>query len=651
MRTRQERIFVGDFETTVYEGQTSTEVWASALVEMYTEDVAVLHSIDETFDFLTGLHSHIRLYYHNLKFDGEFWLAYLLRREDLTQCWSPEGFTPTKDMPNNSYKYLISSMGSWYDIVIKYHGYVIEIRDSLKLLPFSVRDIGKSFGTKHKKLDMEYEGYRYAGCTITDEEKQYIANDVLVVKEALEIMYDQGHDALTIGSCCLKEYRKIQGEQDYKQQFIDLSVFEIDPEIFGSPNADAYIRKSYHGGWCYVVRGKEKKVYRETEGFTADVNSLYPSMMHSESGNVYPVGRPVFVNIRKEKEELWFNDWWMHDPNVYYFIRLRTRFKLKPDRLPCIQIKGNLLYNGTQWLETSDIYNPKTGEYTPEYLGADGHIHQAVVELTLTKTDYELIQEQYDLYETELLDGCYFGTVIGLFDRYIDKYKKIKQENKGAIRQMAKLFLNSLYGKTATSKNSSYKTVTLGDDGKAHQTVVIEFKKKPVFIPVGSAITSYARAFTIRSAQANYHGVNERGFIYADTDSIHCDLPVDQVQGIRIHPTDFCAWKIENQWDTAVYARQKTYMEHITHEDQEKLDEPQWLVRCAGMPKRCKDLLVASMTGDIAPLKKLTKDEKTFLSKRRTIDDFRTGLCIPSKLLPTRIDGGVVLMPTTFEMR
>ena len=647
MRTRQERIFVGDFETTVYEGQKSTEVWASALVELYTEDVVILHSIEETFDFITSLHSHIRLMYHNLKFDGEFWLAYLLKRDDLTQCWSPQGFTPTKDMPNNTYKYLISSLGQWYDIIIKYHGYVIEIRDSLKLLPFSVRELGKSFGTKHKKLEMEYEGYRYAGCTITEEEKQYIANDVLVVKEALEIMYDQGHDALTIGSCCLKEFRKLMGETDYKNYFPDLSAFEIDPEIYGSPNADAYIRNSYHGGWCYVVKGKDKKVYRNTEGFTADVNSLYPSMMHSESGNVYPVGRPTFVNI---KDGLWL-DWWMHDPNYYYFIRIRTRFKLKKDKLPCIQIKGDLLYNGTEWLETSDIYNSKTGKYSSKYLGADGHIYPATVELTLTKTDYELIQEQYDLYDTTLLDACYFNTVSGLFDTYINKYKKIKQENKGAVRQTAKMFLNSLYGKTATSKNSSYKIITLGEDGKAHQTVVIEFKKKPVYIPVGSAITSYARSFTIRSAQANYHGVNERGFIYADTDSIHCDLPVEEVKGIRIHPTDFCAWKIENQWDTAVYARQKTYIEHTIHEDGQKLEEPKWTVRCAGMPTRCKDLLVASMTGNTAVLKKLTKDEEEFLKTRRTIEDFKTGLCVPSKLLPKRIEGGVVLMPTTFEMR
>ena len=73
---------------------------------------------------------------------------------------------------------------------IKKNNHFIELRDSLKLLPFSVKRIGESFKTKHKKLEMEYKGFRYAGCEITEEEKKYIANDVLVVKEALEFMFN-----------------------------------------------------------------------------------------------------------------------------------------------------------------------------------------------------------------------------------------------------------------------------------------------------------------------------------------------------------------------------------------------------------------------------------------------------------------------------
>ena len=58
MRERRYRYFVGDFETTVDEDihtQTSTEVWASAIVEMNTENVVILKSIDATFLFFPVL--------------------------------------------------------------------------------------------------------------------------------------------------------------------------------------------------------------------------------------------------------------------------------------------------------------------------------------------------------------------------------------------------------------------------------------------------------------------------------------------------------------------------------------------------------------------------------------------------------------------
>ena len=76
MKIKKYRYFVGDFETTVYNGQQATEVWASASVELYTEDVHVFHSIDEQFNYFKSLNTNIVAYYHNLKFDGSFWLSY-----------------------------------------------------------------------------------------------------------------------------------------------------------------------------------------------------------------------------------------------------------------------------------------------------------------------------------------------------------------------------------------------------------------------------------------------------------------------------------------------------------------------------------------------------------------------------------------------
>lgn len=658
MKKRKYKYFVGDFETTVYKGQVNTEVWASAVVEMYTEDVKIHHSIEETFEYLKSLKQNIVIYYHNLKFDGAFWLSYLLVDINFTQAYEQIGEHETqvrwlqqKEMRNNTFKYSISDMGQFYTIIIKVNNYFIEIRDSLKLLPFSVAKIGKSFGTKHKKLDMEYTGFRYAGCTITDEEKRYIANDVLVVKEALEIMFNDGHSQLTIGSCCLEEFKKSVTAYEYTELFPDLYEQRL-PQLdttFGD-----YIRKSYRGGWCYLVKGEENKIF--TQGTTADVNSLYPSMMSSESGNKYPVGLPTYW------EGNFIPDKALED-NKYFFIRIKTRFYLKENYLPFIQIKGNYLYKGTESLETSDVYDKKTGKYYPKYYDTFGVLKDAIVELTLTMTDYYLILEHYELVDFEILDGCYFNSMVGIFDNYINHYKQIKIESEGAKRESAKLFLNNLYGKMASSKDSSFKVAFVKDDKSLGFFTVEAYEKEAGYIPVGSAITSYARNFTIRAAQKNYYGKGKQGFKYADTDSIHCDLTPEQINGIEVHPNNFCCWKLESCWDIAIFARQKTYIEHVTHEDCEPIKKPFYNIKCAGMPQRCKDLFELSMKLNITrPVVKVVttkytdnekwnRDKCNFLCEKRTITDFRKGLLVPGKLVPVRIRGGVLLVETTYEMR
>ena len=650
MKTRKYRYFVGDFETTVYKGQVNTEVWASASVELFTEDVHIFHSIEEQFEYFVGLNSNIICYYHNLKFDGAFWLSYLLVDLGYTQAYIKTGdnandfeWIAPKDMKNKTFSYSISNMGQWYRISIKINDHIIEFRDSLKLLPFSVKRIGQSFGTKHKKLEMEYKGFRYAGCVITDEEKDYISNDILVVKEALEIMFTEGHNRLTIGSCCLAEYKKSIGRKYYDELFPNVYDIPIDKTIYGFDNAGDWIRQAYRGGWCYLVKGKERKVFKN--GTTADVNSLYPSMMSSESNNVYPVGEPTFWHGNYIPDEAML-------PTNYYFVRIRTRFYLRKNYLPFIQIKNTLLYKGTEMLETSDVYNRKDGKYYNCYITFDGSVRQAMVTLTLTMTDYILIKEHYELVDFEIIDGCYFRSAIGIFDQYIEKYKEIKLKSKGAQRELAKLFLNNLYGKMASSRNSSFKVAYVKEDKSLGFYTVTANDKEPGYIPVGAAITSYARNFTIRAAQKNYHGVNKRGFIYADTDSIHCDLEPDEIVGITEHPKNFCCWKLESCWDEAIFTRQKTYIEHITKEDREPIDKPYYNIKCAGMPERCKELFIKSVTGyEPKDGDEFTEEELDFLSTKRTILDFNVGLRVPGKLLPKRIRGGVLLVDVTYEMR
>lgn len=688
-RTAYNEIWCADFETTVYEGQTRTDVWASACVQLYGNEVSVFNDIRKQLAFFMSRDCNLIAYFHNLRFDGSFWLSFLLTEMNYTQAFIldtetnlPVGFLDNDEMPENSFKYLISDKNLWYTFTLKTAtGKLIEIRDSLKLMPFSLKELGKAFKTEHQKTDMEYTGKRVRGGVITDEEREYICNDVLVLKEALEYMYNSGHDRLTIGSCCMAEFRKLSviGSEtieayketilnnpdnfigfndlaEYKRFYPDIYEFTINPQ-YGVDNAGEYILKSYAGGWCYLVPEKANQIFEK--GVTADVNSLYPSMMHSMSGNKYPIGLPVFWkgDIPKEAK----------DKNKFYFVRLKTRFYLRKGKLPFIRVRGNSLYNSKESLESSDVVIKKDikdkygnikfrkGQHLSEWYDDNGEIHDTKITMTLTWNEYELFKEHYILVDCEILDGCWFYAKIGLFDAYINKYAEIKQHSTGAMRTLAKLFLNNLYGRLAATTNSSFNVAELSPDGIIDFNTVEEHEKTPGYIPCGSAITSYARCFTIRAAQKNFYGADKPGFIYADTDSIHCNLKPEDIKGVPVHDTKFCHWKLESYWDKAIFVRQKTYIEHVTHEDGEAIDKPYYNIKCAGMGKIPK-ILVNFALEHTLPKKEDRglnwKDSYTeFVEKGMKLTDFKLGLKVPGNLKQRRIPGGVLLIEQTYEMR
>ena len=638
------KVYMCDFETTVTgegKAQASTEVWAAALVQVKTpndekidDEVYIDNSIDAFFArlfFITG-QGHSIAYFHNLKFDGSFiidWLlkkGYVLALNDWDHKWRE-----TKYMSRGSFKCTISDMGQWYTIEIKSKtGSKVTIKDSLKLLPFSVDTIGKSFGTLHKKLSMEYVGNMKAGGVITDDQKKYITNDVLVVKEALEIFFADGLDKLTIGSCCKDQYKKSIMKADAEAWFPKLTQEKLDAS-YGENTAEAYVRHAYKGGWCYLKRGCENTVYYN--GCTADVNSLYPSMMLD---NDYPVGKPTF----------WKGNFIPDDAigvNKVFVVRLKTRFYLKEGFLPTIQIKGSPYYTPTEWLESSDYV--RKGVSYRSIQSIDGEEIQMLPTLTLTSVDYELLKKHYYLEDTEILDGCWFWIMPGrlLFGDYINHWAEIKKTSKGAKRQEAKLFLNNLYGKFSAKIDNSTKAPYL-EDGKVKFYLIKDTDEdKEWYIPIGAFITAYARRFTITAAQENYDR-----FIYADTDSIHCTGRGETLKGIKVHPTEFSHWCLEAHWDQAIFVRQKTYIEHTVEDEDGVLEKPFYNIKCAGMDKRPKKLLEASLEN--REIECQSPDEVAFMSTSHSITDFKVGLTVPGKLMTTRIPGGILLVSSNFRI-
>ena len=232
---RQCKRWVADFETTV--DSEKTEVWSAASINLADpckpEYVHVQTSIDDFFKFIFSHPYDLDIYFHNLKFDGSFIMSWLLAHKEFRpyQRYSSKEkklrhIDKEFRVCTNAFTYLVSDMGLWYEISIAHGGHIYTFKDSLKLLPFTVEQIGDAFETKYKKLEMEYKGDMHAGGIITPEQMDYIKNDVLVMHEAMNIMINRGLDKSTIGACCMSEYKEMEFMLQEKniQIFIKLNV-------------------------------------------------------------------------------------------------------------------------------------------------------------------------------------------------------------------------------------------------------------------------------------------------------------------------------------------------------------------------------------------------------------------------------------------
>ena len=518
-------------------------------------------SISDYEDYVTGLGvgSYVAYllsapsitYFHNLAFDGSFILDYLFKN----------GYTWTAGNPRKGeFSTLISGMGKFYSITIVSKGGVkAELRDSLKKIPLPVREVPKAFNLESCKGDIEYDADRPVGYLPSDEEWEYLYNDIYIMAQAMRVILTSGMTRLTVGADSLAEFKKIHGK-GFSRTFPTLSK-----------TVDDDIRAAYRGG---IAMPSKRWVRRLTgPGITIDKNSMYPWVMRTKQ---LPYGRP----------------WWSEteDPDAdLYTVSLTFTARLKPDHLPCIQLKRSVRFNQNEFLEVVD--EPTT--------------------VTITSVDLELWQEQYDLTVYAISGYWNFKAVDGLFNDYIDKWMAVKANSTGGARTIAKLHLNSLYGKFAKNTNVTPKVPYLDGDTVKLRTGDHE-ESNPVYTAMGAFITAYARQDLIRSAQANYDR-----FLYCDTDSLH--LRGTDEPDLYLHPTELGAWKVEHDgqpFDDAVFLRAKQYCERFGDYDD---------VHIAGLPKE--------------------------IAAKVRLEDMLHPQVWHGKLVPKRVPGGVSLIDTSFTLK
>ena len=593
-----------DFETTT--NPNDCRVWAFALCNIDNpEKVLYGNSLDDFIEFCKNPKENYTMYFFNLKFDGSFIIDYLLKR-------NYRHIESSKEREDNTFTTLITDSGQFYSIEIyfkvkNHHTNKVKILDAMKIFPnFSVERIAKGFGLPISKLKLDYNLDRPVGHLLTQEEVDYIKNDVAIVAMALKEMFSRGLTKMTIAGNAMADFKERFGNNNFRKYFPKLTK-----EI------DLGIRKSYRGGFTYL-----SPLYREKEvenGVTLDVNSLYPSCMME----VMPYGQPVIFDGKYEYDSV----------HPLYVQKFNCKFEIKKGKIPTIQIKNSFSFIANEYLESSG----------DEY-----------VTLTLTKPDFELFLDHYNIIgDIEYLGGYKFMAYQGFFDDYINHWMEQKiqatKDHNPAQRQIAKLLLNSLYGRFALSIECRQKTPFLDHEGNIQYLNTDIEEREPVYIPVASWITSLGRCKTIRTSQMiREYSLKKHGFdayIYSDTDSIKAILTDEDIEELKdmIGIDDYALgkWALEEKWQKFLGIRQKCYITEV--DDKVK-------VTVAGLPKY------------LAPIINFNNFKRGFSTCGLTVEKMREMAkengaseeeieALHHKLTYTHVDGGVVLTDTDFTIK
>ena len=331
---------------------------------------------------------------------------------------------------------------------VKYKGKVLRFRDSMLILPASLKSLTYSFDVVHKKLEMDYD------IGIDDSRfKDYFANDLYGLYEVLEA--SGLTSKLTIASNALSVFR---------------SIFYTDKMERNSDDFENLFRKGYKGGRTEIfkMRGKDLNYY--------DINSLYPSVMYDFK---YPL--PIKDNFKKVSE-------FHPDKLGYYYIDA----EIKDLKIPVLFYSMNGKFCFPVGKFQGFYYTPEINKAIE--MGYKINVHFG----------YEFIKTDY------------------LFRGYVEHFYKIKSESSGAKKAIAKLMLNSLYGKFGQRRNMEVNSfINDGTVSNMNYNIKKYWDEKSDFIhpEIVGLVTSYARVRLYELFQKA--GLDK--IYYCDTDSIITD--------------------------------------------------------------------------------------------------------------------------------
>jgi len=511
--------------------------------------------------------SAILAYFHNLDFDGNFILDFLLST-DVIQKWI-EQFNAEMQFEIRpiikDQSIVLISLGITYpnknkEMVFKT---ILNIHDSFKLLPSSLDDLVKKFvDPNESKIQFEHSKVNSHWLSCKENKKlalKYLKKDCVLLQKVLNVFAEQIHRQFGLS---INKHPTLPSLSlaIYLQNFCPNKEF-ITP---CSGNATRFIREAYYGGRVDVFKPAFIKKNTDDYLYCYDVNSLYPSVMKQ----TLPVGKCYYEERPSD----------LSKPGFYQAI-VETPIDIYIPILP-------LKYGRTK--DTARLFFP-IGTFKAIWW------HE------------ELLLAVEQGYKIEIINGYIFEKSENMFNEFVDtcyNNRKIAKQSKDKINdQIYKMLLNSLYGRlgmkdylpqTLIIKNENiplavsnlyvldlirYKTNTLlsvqldkpytlepdiisrKEREMLHQ-LIYPFQIKPFIsrksaVHMAAAITAKARI-----ALARILLKHSKSIYYCDTDSVFLDTPLDESE---VSQNELGKWKLEHKIKEAFFFNPKTYV-YTNHE-------------------------------------------------------------------------------------
>lgn len=539
-----------DLEATTYNeltGENKDQIDLIGL--MYGDTYVHFKTVKEFWDYIDEHIIELNKYYCLAHNGGGYDFLFLVR-------------IPDKYKENIQFDVMINGRFTeiTYKKKIKRKTYYIKFRDSYKVISSSLSKLGKAFGYPKTEMPSWRENQK-KGLSFEEHYNQsiiYNRNDCeILIKIMDKFLNDDTFKylktmPLTISSLALKTFKHMRGIKRLC-------------ELSNASYHDDYLRKAYSGGRTEVFKMQVDEDYSYL-----DVNSLYPSQMLKP----LPVGKV-------HKFTSWFN------VNEAYKNRMAGVYEVE---WKAPEMHTPILWERKDFQHASKLIfglNRKTNK--------EGKGFYALPEL--------LLAEEHG-YSIKPISCVVADETEPIFKEYVETFIQMKYKG-GAKKEIAKLLLNSLYGKTGQrlmtqtsgtlSPETAFKKQELYVANIASLNNAIEANASPHIIDELSNRVKNSRFYCIDkdlelynyTAKKDHRDTNvmwasyitafarcvlwkacERCDFeqaYVDTDS--CIMPMEYKKKMPIHEKELGMWKEEGVVHHGKFYAPKSYIMDITCED------------------------------------------------------------------------------------